>query len=96
MPVDAGLDRPHLHVVDADGVLMVRVARQPGDDGGGARNVARLDVRGTQRDVLADHHRAGRVARRAPVRSDGPHADAVGLRRTGQWLEQTARKELII
>ena len=79
MLVDARLDRPDLHTVDADGVLEVGVAGEPGDDGGGGGDVACLDARRAQRSVLADDHGAGGVLGRLSVDRHRSDADSVRL-----------------
>lgn len=79
MPIHSWLDRPHLHVVHADGVLEVGVGRQPGYHGGGGGDGGRLDAGGSQGRVLPDHHGAGGVSGGAAVGGHRAHADPVEL-----------------
>lgn len=79
MPVDAGLDRSHLHVVDADGVLEVRIGGQPGDDRRSGGDGGGLDARRTQRRLLPDDHGARCVPGSPPVGCYGANADPVQL-----------------
>ena len=78
--VDARLDRPDFDAVDTDGVLEVRVGRQPRDDGRGGRHVGRLDARRAERGVLADDHGAGGVLGRLAVHRHRPHAYPMWLK----------------
>ena len=79
MPEDTGLDCAYFDVVDADGVLVVGVGRQPGNQGGGGRHVTHADAGRRRRHLLADHHGARGVQRRTPPRRHRPHADPVRL-----------------
>lgn len=80
VPIDARLDRAHLHVVHADDVLVIAVARQPGYHGARRGDARGFDRGRADRHVLADHHCAGRVARRAPRVRHRAHAYPVRLR----------------
>ena len=54
-------DCPDFNVVDADRVLEVAVAGQPGDEGRGAGDATGLDAGWAQWCVSPDDHGAGRV-----------------------------------
>lgn len=80
VPVYARLYRAHLHIVHAHHVLVIAVGRQPRDDRRRRGDVLRLDGRRPQvGGVAADDHRAGGIARRAPVLRETAYADAVRL-----------------
>lgn len=84
VPVDARGHCAHFHVVYANHVLVVRVGRQPGDDGRGAGDIARPHSRRAQVGrVPPDDHRAGRVPGRPSVLRHAADADPVWLMRVG-------------
>lgn len=68
MPKEQCIGFNHLHVVDADHVLMVRIGWQPGYDSLTARDSRGPDCwRAEVRCVPADDHGAGCVPRHSPV-----------------------------
>lgn len=81
MSIHARLDGSHFDVVDTHRVLMIAVARQPGDERGSCSHVGSSHIGWTERNVFSDKHGTGRVATCASVVGDGAHTDAV-------WLQQ--------
>ena len=82
VPEDARLDGPHFDVIDADGVLVIGVGRQPRDESWRGRHVTHPDASRRRRHFLANDHSAGRVQRCPATQRHGP--DTYPVRLQGQ------------
>ena len=81
MPVDTRFHCPNLHIVDTHNMLVVAIARQPGDDSWCAGYVACLYVAWTQRHILANDHSTCCITGCSSVGCDGTHTDPMWLQR---------------